>query len=281
MEFAWGTVLAIVAILLGAATSLIGMTPAHFRAPRTCLVLSAILLGGMAVMWQALTLQPLWIRLLVGISVGGIVGGGLPEGLRWVGAREKQAASLRILDPATSAVMPQVPLLSLACDNIMLPIPYHGEIWFLETIWIKGVWRLSANPLKPEGVWPEDGVSGMGYRCQVTNYSSVALFGVTMSLDVAVRVIVEEKDGSQRPGAITKNVRPVLRIPKPLGSQESFTFYICGSYDPSVFIEVTPPTYATIEGDDNRMKEQQVAVRFSSTTGGSTLEAFPLKRKHI
>ena len=67
MDFAWGTVIAVVALLLGSAMSFVGMSPAHFSAARVCFILSAILLGGMSIVWQVLTPQPLWFRVIIGL----------------------------------------------------------------------------------------------------------------------------------------------------------------------------------------------------------------------
>jgi hypothetical protein len=88
MELAWTVVGILVPFLVGAAMNLVGMTPAHFRAARACFVLSAILLGGMSVMWQVTTMQPLWFRMVTGGSIGALIGIGVPEGFRWVGHRQ-------------------------------------------------------------------------------------------------------------------------------------------------------------------------------------------------
>jgi hypothetical protein len=168
--------------------------------------------------------------------------------------------------------------LSLACDMILLPVSYHGDIWMLDTIFLKGLGKLSANPLKPDGLWPEDTPGDLGYRCVVTNYGNAAVYGVTIQFDAAVRAMVQNKDGTRHGGSvIIKKAAPIVLVPKPLGPQESFTFYICGSYDPTAFIEISPPKTAMIDGGDGRVNKQ-ILLKVSSTVG-IPMGLFPLKER--
>jgi asparagine N-glycosylation enzyme membrane subunit Stt3 len=98
MEIAWTVVAVIVPLLVGVAMNLIGMTPAHFRAAKVCFITAAVLLGGMSIVWDSLTPKPFWFRLAVGISVGAIIGVGLPESIRWIAARKRAVSPVA---PAT------------------------------------------------------------------------------------------------------------------------------------------------------------------------------------
>src|ERR1039458_4010817 len=93
MEIAWTIVGIIAPLLLGAMLNLVGLTPPEFRAARICLVLSATILGGMDMVWQIQTGQALWWRLVVGFVIFGLIGAGLPEGLRWIKKREDRVRS--------------------------------------------------------------------------------------------------------------------------------------------------------------------------------------------
>jgi len=90
MEIAWTIVGIIVPLLLGAMLTLVGLTPAEFRPARVCLILSAFILGGMEMVWQIQTGRTLWWRLVVGFVIFGLIGAGLPEGLRWIKKRENK-----------------------------------------------------------------------------------------------------------------------------------------------------------------------------------------------
>jgi hypothetical protein len=99
VESAWGITAAAVGILLTVAFSAIGYTPAAFRLARWCLAISALLLGGTDIAWQIMTDYPIWWRIVVGVSVGGIVFVGLPEGFRWITTRQQQAQGLTRIEP--------------------------------------------------------------------------------------------------------------------------------------------------------------------------------------
>lgn len=170
---------------------------------------------------------------------------------------------------------PETALLSLTCDTVLLPVPFHAEIWSLDTIFLKGLIKLSANPLKPDGFWPEEKASGnLGYRCLVKNYGSKTLFGISMVFNATVMNPVEEKDGTRHGGAVVKRSTPIVIIPHPLGPQDTFTFYVC-NYDPEEFINIDLPTSATLDGDGSERKT--VALMVSSTVG-NRLGLIPVRR---
>jgi hypothetical protein len=52
---------------------------------------SAILLGGVDIVWQIVTQQPLWSRIGIGFLVWGLIGAGLPEAYRWIKQRENSS----------------------------------------------------------------------------------------------------------------------------------------------------------------------------------------------
>jgi len=167
--------------------------------------------------------------------------------------------------------------LSLTCDTVSLPIPYRGDLWFLETIFLKGLAKLSANPLNPDGLWPEKDVSGTGFRCVLKNHGSAAAFGVSIPIEAAKRELVRGKDASWRSGDVTEKHSLIASIPQPLGQQgqDSFTFYVC-SHDPDKFIEITLPTFAFVNGDDQKNKAK-VALRVTATLG-NPLPIMPTRR---
>jgi hypothetical protein len=157
--------------------------------------------------------------------------------------------------------------LSLTCDTVNLPLPYRGDLWFLETIFLKGLAKLSANPLNPDGLWPEKDVSGTGFRCVLKNHGTTPAFGVTIPIEAAKRELIRGKDGSWRSGDVIEKYSPIVSIPQPLGQQgqDPFTFYIC-SYDPDKFIEITLPTFAFVNGDDISNKTK-ITLRVTATLG--------------
>lgn len=112
MEIAWGIAAAVVGILLTIAFSAVGYTPAEFRLARWCLVISALVLGGVDIVWQFTTSMPWWWRGIVGISVGGLIFIGLPEGLRWIARRQQQAKLPVATGKSTNSLIdPQLKLL--------------------------------------------------------------------------------------------------------------------------------------------------------------------------
>jgi hypothetical protein len=62
-----------------------------------------------------------------------------------------------------AATEPGTIQLSLTCDTISLPMPYRGDLWLLDTIFLKGLGKYSPNPMEPAGIWPEPGVYGTGF----------------------------------------------------------------------------------------------------------------------
>lgn len=234
-------------------------------------------------MWQIQTDRSLPIRVLVGVLLWGLIGAGLPEALRWIKHRESAVPEMsrtsgqstqlaRSGTPVTLPKNPEIGPLSLACDLVMLPVPFHGEIWSLETIFLKGLARLSANPLKPDGLWPEEASAGnFGYRCTIKNYGATTLFGVAMQINAQVMVSVKYKNGASHGGKIIKRLKPIVLVPIPLGPQEAFTFYVC-NYDTEHFIDLDLPTSATI--DSNTSYKRTIPLKISSTVS-STLGLIP------
>ena len=169
--------------------------------------------------------------------------------------------------------------LSLTCDTVNLPMPYSGDLWFLDTIFLKGLTKYSANPLNPAGFWPEQGVWGTGYRCVVKNHGTGSAFGVTIPLEAVKRALIPNQDGkSWHSGDVTETHSPIIGVPQPLGQQgqEPFTFYIC-SYDPDKLIEITIPTFAFINTDDIG-KKTKVSLRIASMLG-NPLPILPTRRR--
>jgi hypothetical protein len=169
--------------------------------------------------------------------------------------------------------------LSLTCDTVNLPMPYSGDLWILDTIFLKGLMKSSANPLHPAGFWPEQGVWGTGFRCVLKNYGTGPAFGVTLSLEAVKREIVRGKDPTGwHSGNVLSNHNPIVMVPQPLvqQGQEPFTFYVC-SYDPDHLIEITLPTSAFINTDDPSQKAT-VPLRITSTLG-NPLPIMPTRRQ--
>ena len=94
-------------------------------------------------------------------------------------------------------------------------MPYCGDLWLLETIFLKGLAKYSSNPLNQDGIWPEPGVHGTGFRCVVKNHGTATAFGVTIPLEAAKRRIVRGEDGSSRGGDVIEKHNPVVSIPQP------------------------------------------------------------------
>jgi hypothetical protein len=84
MEILWGAVSVAVGILVGAAFSVMGMSPPQFRLARGFFIVSAVILGAMSFLWEVQTDRPALWRIAVGVTLWVVIGVGLPECLRWV-----------------------------------------------------------------------------------------------------------------------------------------------------------------------------------------------------
>jgi hypothetical protein len=155
--------------------------------------------------------------------------------------------------------------LSITCEIVTLPMGYSGHLWILNTLGFScGLMKLSAPPKNPNGLWPEDGVYGTGYKCTVKNYGSRTAFGVSMYLDTTVLDWVQLSPTSWGDGQPKKRHTSEVFIPVPLGPQGSdqFSFYIC-SYDPESSLSIRVPLTGSINSDDPKNK-QQVPIRLTA-----------------
>lgn len=91
MDIAWTVVGILVPVLIGVGFGVLGYSPAEYKLGRWCFWLSAGSLGGMQLFWEYETERPAITRVVIGLLVWTIIGVGLPELLRWVNRREKDA----------------------------------------------------------------------------------------------------------------------------------------------------------------------------------------------
>jgi len=112
MEIAWTVLGTVVGISIGTGFSASGLTPPDFKLARRSFLLSAILLGGMDIVWHAQTDHSLRWRVLVSGLIGATIFVLLPEGLRWIARRESVAnlgqnpAPTSVSEPAPSKSVP-------------------------------------------------------------------------------------------------------------------------------------------------------------------------------
>jgi hypothetical protein len=168
--------------------------------------------------------------------------------------------------------------LSLTCDTVILPMPYHGDMWQLDTIFLKGLSKYSPNPLKLDWVWPEPNVEGVGFRCVVQNHGASPVFGVVVPLEALASKIIHGKHSvGWKGGEMIGKYHPIISVPRPLAQQgqDPFIFYVC-NYDPDRLIEIILPTFAFINEDDK--KTSKVALRIAATLGNQ-LEIAPTRHR--
>jgi len=155
--------------------------------------------------------------------------------------------------------------LSLTCDTINLPIPLHGEIWSVDTLFKGALMKISLGSASPDGWWPEDGIHGTGFKCVIKNFGSSAAFGVTVPITMSKRE-VDEQGGMRTSGKVIEEHHAKIVVPYPLGQgQDSFTFYIC-NYSKDRFIGVSFPSTAFINDDEAGTKEE-IPLRVHSIIG--------------
>ena len=100
MDIAWTIVGVVVALFVGIGFSVLGLSPPEYTIARTLFWLSAVLLGGVGIVWEIRTEQPTLWRITAGILIWVCVGVGLPECLRWISMRQ----AVNTVNP-TSALM--------------------------------------------------------------------------------------------------------------------------------------------------------------------------------
>ena len=84
MAILWTVVGILVPVLVGAALSLMGLSPPEFLYARVCFVAAAVVLGSVDILWHAGTDHVLALRLAVGVPIWLLIGVGLPEILQCV-----------------------------------------------------------------------------------------------------------------------------------------------------------------------------------------------------
>ena len=197
------------------------------------------------------------------IVVGAVVGG-LVALLIW---RSVPSGNAKLAD--TNSIE-----LSLTCDTVNLPLLYRGEMWALDTIFLKGLVKFSPNPLKPDWFWPEKGTQGTGFRCILKNHGTEPAFGVAIRIEAMKRAIVHsgDKRESWNSGDVIDRFSPVVEVPQPLGQQgqDAFTFYLY-NYNADQLIEISLPSSVVVNRDDPS-KKSTVPLRISSSLGNP----FPL-----
>lgn len=159
--------------------------------------------------------------------------------------------------------------LSITCDNVALPMAYHGDLWILNTVMMQsggGLLKHMTPSKNPEGLWPEEGVHGFGYRCTVKNHGTQAAFSVSFPIVISVLNIIRTGN-AWTTGEAKETHTATVWIPQPLGQQGSdqFSFYVC-SYDPDGPLAVTLPSSAFINSDDPKNK-REVSVKITSIAG--------------
>jgi hypothetical protein len=89
IEIAWTVVSVVVAIGIGLGYTAGGMTPPDSKFARICFWGSAMVLGGMDIVWSVTTDRSLTWRIVIGALIGATIFVLLPEGLRFVKRREE------------------------------------------------------------------------------------------------------------------------------------------------------------------------------------------------
>ncbi|MGD0499329.1 MAG: hypothetical protein ABSC23_12930 [Bryobacteraceae bacterium] len=170
--------------------------------------------------------------------------------------------------------------LSIECDTVNLPMPYRGDIWQLDTLFLKGLTKYEPNPLASEEYWPEKGVRGSGFRCVVKNFGADAVSGVTISAKADKKELVRTgvNGTGWSTGKILETFKPVIFVPETLRKegQNGFTFYVC-NYDPDRLIDIEFPQSALVNGA-NPGKATKVPIEVASPYGGSSLFVSPTRR---
>lgn len=201
----------------------------------------------------------IFIFTLYGAGIGALAGG-----LTGAIVHLRTPEGSRTKDGADTGVQ-----LSITCESVSLPMPYHGDLWILNTVMLRsgvGLIKYMPPPKKPEGLWPEEDVNGFGYRCTVKNHGTQAAFGVSFPVIVSVLNLI--RTGSTwTTGEVKETHTTTVSIPLPLGQQghDQFSFYVC-SHDPDGPLTVQLPSTAFINSDDPK-KKREVSVRVTSIAG--------------
>ena len=218
--------------------------------------------GGVVTRW--LRKRRTGMDYLIAFIIGGAASAAVPWGIR-TGVEKLGVMEEHREHPEVATDVQ----LSITCDNVALPMAYHGDLWVLNTVILKGgggLLKYMPPPNKPEGLWPEEGVNGFGYRCTVKNHGTQAAFSV--SFPVTIRVLNIIRTGSTwTTGEAKETHTATVRVPQPLGQQGSdqFSFYVC-SYDPDGPLNVTLPSTGFINSDEPKY-EREVSVKVTSMSG--------------
>jgi hypothetical protein len=111
----WAITGIVVPILIGAAISLVGLTPGEFLAARAAFIVAAIMPAAVCGYWLYMSRHPRPWKWLVGVAVAGYCLVGLLASQLWVSYRERLAGTVplsasRASEPTAPAALPQPPV---------------------------------------------------------------------------------------------------------------------------------------------------------------------------
>jgi len=156
--------------------------------------------------------------------------------------------------------------IQLNCERVLRPVEWDNDtLYVLETYptLTEGLVELTSNTGKPR-FWPENyKPENRLYRCDLANYGTAAVFGLSMKFNLTFIEAQKVPDGpkARKGGATLSTHNHVINLPVLNGNGGRFIFYLNNQSE--YFVNVGLPEFADLEIAGQ--KERQI-VRFKPTS---------------
>lgn len=140
--------------------------------------------------------------------------------------------------------------MQLDCGELLRPVPWNSDtLHVLETYptLTKNFVEMTSSSGKPR-VWPDNyKPDNRLYRCDVTNYGSAAVFGLSMEFTLTFLEAVKVPDNpkARKGGAALSTHSHLIEVPVIDGNAGKFVFYLHNQSE--YFVNVAVPEFATLE----------------------------------
>ena len=167
------------------------------------------------------------------------------------------------------------PVIGFLCEPNALPIPLPKGSTIHTLCTQEGNGMAHEMSLSPEDdVWHPYPKSDSVYRCELTNYGEVPVFGVSMSFRVTLRELVRQQ-GIWTSGKVVSSHVQIAEVPLIGANGGSYVFYVWNSGEQCA--EVFAPESVTLESTEGH-ERIQVRLKSTGTHGPACMMLLPGRR---